>query len=112
MNTKGFFYLTNFGITQEEVDRQFGIGGEFYATPLEERMKARSRVEQGNSNGYRPMGLRTVGEGDLKDRTEEYNTPSEFTSTVIQRGRLTMPFPASPRRPATQEYSIHRRGST
>ena len=63
VNTKGFFYLTNFGISKEEVDRQFGIGSEFYATPLEERMKSRSIVEQGNSNGYRPMGLRNVGEG-------------------------------------------------
>lgn len=74
VNTKGFFYLTNFGITKEEVDRQFGIGSEFYSTPLEERMIARSKVEQGNSNGYRPMGLRNVGEG-LTDRTEEYNVP-------------------------------------
>lgn len=63
VNTKGFFYLTNFGITQEAVNRQFGIGAEFYATPVEERLQSRSDLDNGNSNGYRPKGLRSVGAG-------------------------------------------------
>jgi len=74
VNTKGFFYLINFGISSERVSRQFGIGSEFYGTPIEERMKSKSDLDHGNSNGYSPMGNREVGKG-LKDRKEEYNVP-------------------------------------
>lgn len=35
----GFFYVTNFNIPQERVDRQFAIGKKFYETPLEEKLK-------------------------------------------------------------------------
>lgn len=35
----GFFYVKNFGISQEDVDRQFALGREFYDLPLEEKMK-------------------------------------------------------------------------
>jgi isopenicillin N synthase-like dioxygenase len=36
---KGFFYVKNFNIDQELVDRQFGLGREFYELPLEEKLK-------------------------------------------------------------------------
>lgn len=75
VKTKGFFYLSNFGLSQEQVDRQYAIGSEFYAVPLEERMKSKSDLQHGNSNGYAPAGKREVGEG-LRDRKEEYNVPS------------------------------------
>ena len=35
----GFFYVKNFGIAQERVDRQFALGRLFYETPLEEKVK-------------------------------------------------------------------------
>ena len=35
----GFFYVKNFNISQERVDRQFFIGKEFYDLPLEEKLK-------------------------------------------------------------------------
>lgn len=56
----GFFYVTNFGISQEEVDRQFALGREFYDLPLEERLKFYNQkdLDTGNYNGYRPAGLR------------------------------------------------------
>jgi isopenicillin N synthase-like dioxygenase len=63
VNTKGFFYLINFGISDEAVNRQFGIGSKFYNTPVEERMRSKSDLEHGNSNGYSPSGMRIVGEG-------------------------------------------------
>jgi hypothetical protein len=75
INTKGFFYLKNFGISKEEVDRQFGIGSAFYAIPLEERMKARSAVEQGNSNGYRPAGRRPMGQSGLRGEPSPHFAP-------------------------------------
>ncbi|CBF69585.1 hypothetical protein AN9499.2 [Aspergillus nidulans FGSC A4] len=47
-------------ITQEEVDRQFALGREFYALPLEEKLKyhSASNLEKGEYNSYRPAGHR------------------------------------------------------
>jgi isopenicillin N synthase-like dioxygenase len=42
---KGFFYVKNFNIEQELVNRQFALGREFYELPLEEKQK------------YTPAGL-------------------------------------------------------
>jgi isopenicillin N synthase-like dioxygenase len=42
---KGFFYVKNFNISQERVDRQFAMGKSFYELPLEEKSK------------YTPQGL-------------------------------------------------------
>lgn len=35
----GFFYVKNFGISQERVNRQFALGKRFYELPLEENLK-------------------------------------------------------------------------
>lgn len=56
----GFFYVKNFNISQEEVDRQFALGREFYALPLEEKLKYHNAddLARGEYNGYRPAGHR------------------------------------------------------
>jgi len=56
----GFFYVQNFGISQEEVDNQFALGREFYSLPLDEKLKYHNaeELEAGNYNGYRPGGRR------------------------------------------------------
>lgn len=35
----GFFYVKNFNIPQERVNRQFSLGRQFYELPLEEKLK-------------------------------------------------------------------------
>jgi len=72
----GFFYVTNFGISQEAVDRQFALGREFYDLPLEEKLKFHSQadLESGNYNGYRPAGLRKLADG-IYDNVQVYNIP-------------------------------------
>ena len=35
----GFFYVKNYGISDEEVNRQFALGRDFYNLPLEEKLK-------------------------------------------------------------------------
>jgi len=72
----GFFYVQNFGITQEEVDHQFALGREFYDLPLEEKLKFHNAVEleSGNYNGYRPAGRRELIDG-IFDNIETYNIP-------------------------------------
>lgn len=56
----GFFYVKNFNISQEEVDRQFALGREFYALPLEEKLKFHNADDlvKGDYNGYRLAGHR------------------------------------------------------
>ena len=39
MREDGFFYVKNFNISQERVNRQFAIGKRFYDLPLEEKLK-------------------------------------------------------------------------
>lgn len=39
LRDKGFFYVKNFGISEEKVNRQFAIGKEFYELPTEEKEK-------------------------------------------------------------------------
>lgn len=70
----GFFYIVNFGLTQEQVDEQFAIGKEVFQLPTEEKLKYRADLENGGYNGYKPLGLREVRPG-IFDNTEIYNIP-------------------------------------
>jgi isopenicillin N synthase-like dioxygenase len=86
--------VKNFGISQEEVDRQFAFGREFYALPLEEKLKFHNAEDlaRGEYNGYRPAGHRmydcwcgligslanmsstSLGNG-IRDNVQVYNIP-------------------------------------
>ncbi|KAK8165042.1 hypothetical protein IWX90DRAFT_427844 [Phyllosticta citrichinensis] len=73
----GFFYVKNFDISQEEVDRQFALGREFYNLPLEEKLKYHNikDLESGEYNGYRPAGLRKLTDDGIMDNIQVYNLP-------------------------------------
>jgi isopenicillin N synthase-like dioxygenase len=71
-DSPGFFYVTNFGLTQEQVDRQFAIAKEFFSLPEEERRSFRAPLEEGIYNGYRPLGSIEILPG-LRDNIEFYN---------------------------------------
>ncbi len=73
----GFFYITNFGLTQEEVDRQFSLCKQVFDLPLADKMQYRADLENGGYNGYKPEGLREIRPG-IRDNTEIYNIP-KFT---------------------------------
>ncbi|KAH9904427.1 Clavaminate synthase-like protein [Xylariomycetidae sp. FL2044] len=75
----GFFYITNFGLSQEQVDRQFAIGKEVFELPTEEKLKYRADLENGGYNGYKPRGIREVRPG-IFDNTEIYNIPKFIPS--------------------------------
>lgn len=76
VRTKGFFYVINFGIPQEAVDRQFALGQAFYELPLEEKLKYVPDLENGDYNGYRPAGRRILN-GGVPEKTEVWNMASE-----------------------------------
>ncbi|KAF4120331.1 Isopenicillin N synthase [Geosmithia morbida] len=85
VRTKGFFYVTNYGISQEAVDRQFAFGQKFYELPLEEKNKYIPNLDAGDYNGYRPAGRRELS-GGLKDKTEVWNM-------ATNDGHITQPLP-------------------
>ncbi|KIK66887.1 hypothetical protein GYMLUDRAFT_37955 [Collybiopsis luxurians FD-317 M1] len=74
---EGFFYVKNFNISQERVDRQFTLGKQFYELPLGEKEKYTPEgLDQGQFNGYVPAGRRIINrEAGIRDRTEIYNIP-------------------------------------
>ncbi|KAK7996448.1 hypothetical protein PG989_004488 [Apiospora arundinis] len=73
-NMEGFFYIVNFGLTQEQVDQQFAIGKEVFNLSTEEKLKYRADLEHGGYNGYKPTGVREIRPG-IFDNTEIYNIP-------------------------------------
>jgi len=77
VRTKGFFYVKNFNISQERVNKQFAIGREYYELPLEEKSKYTPQgLDAGQFNGYIPAGRRTLDTNTgLTDRVEMYNIP-------------------------------------
>ncbi|KAL1873257.1 hypothetical protein Daus18300_004077 [Diaporthe australafricana] len=74
LQTIGFFYIINFGLDQEEVDRQFAIGKAVFDLPTEEKLLYRADLENGGYNGYKPLGLREIKPG-IFDNTEIFNIP-------------------------------------
>lgn len=84
IRTKGFFYVTNYGISQEEVDTQFALGQQFYELPLEEKLKYQPDLDSGDYNGYRPAGRRVLS-GGIKDKTEVWNMASMYTTINCRR---------------------------
>lgn len=85
IRTKGFFYVTHFGVSQEAVDRQFALGQAFYALPVEEKLKYEPDLEAGDYNGYRPAGNRILSAG-IRDKTEVWNM-------ATNDGRITQALP-------------------
>lgn len=89
IRTKGFFYVINYGISQEAVDAQFALGQKFYELPLDEKLKYEPDLDSGDYNGYRPAGRRFLS-GGLKDKTEVWNMASEcFNLPRMERALLT-----------------------
>ncbi|KAF8210032.1 hypothetical protein K438DRAFT_1904106 [Mycena galopus ATCC 62051] len=74
---KGFFYVKNFGVSLDAVNRQFAIGKAFYDLPLEEKLKyVADNFDNGGFNGYMPAGRVIVDPNTgLKDKVEVYNIP-------------------------------------
>lgn len=48
--------MTNFGLSEEEIQQQFELGKEILDLPEEEKLKYRALLEEGDYNGYRPLG--------------------------------------------------------
>ncbi|KAH8664731.1 putative oxidoreductase [Xylariales sp. PMI_506] len=67
----GFFYVKNFGLTQEQIDNQFTLAKNFFELPVEEKEKFEINYAAADYNGWRRPG-RYVQES-VKDNVEIYN---------------------------------------
>ena len=83
----GFFYIVNYGLTQEQVDRQFAIGKAYFELPDEEKIKYRSARELGKYNGYKPRGEYHIKDG-VYDNIEIYNMGKKFDQTREPQAEL------------------------
>ncbi|KIY52540.1 Clavaminate synthase-like protein [Fistulina hepatica ATCC 64428] len=78
LREKGFFYVKNFNVSQERVDRQFDLGKRFFELSAEEKEKYTPEgAAQGVYNGYSSAGRYGIldSASGLKSRTEVYNIP-------------------------------------
>ncbi|KAL4795796.1 hypothetical protein BDV19DRAFT_388822 [Aspergillus venezuelensis] len=100
--TLGFFYVTNYGLSKEDVDAQFGLGKSVLSLLLEEKQKYRAALEQGDYNGWKPAVIRNLITG-VKDNFEIYNIP-KFISEHSER-----PYPEIARKHITsiEQFSRH-----
>ncbi|KAL3462017.1 putative 1-aminocyclopropane-1-carboxylate oxidase [Aspergillus heterothallicus] len=70
----GFFYVKNHGLTKAQVDEQFAIAKSVLSLSNQEKQPYRAALEQGDYNGWKPAGIRTLVPG-VKDNFEIYNIP-------------------------------------
>ncbi|KAJ7581157.1 Clavaminate synthase-like protein [Mycena floridula] len=74
---KGFFYVKNFNISPDRVNRQFALGKKFYDLPLSEKVKyIPEGLAHGAFNGYIPAGRLVIDPThQIRDKAELYNIP-------------------------------------
>ncbi|KAJ5150580.1 uncharacterized protein N7500_010769 [Penicillium coprophilum] len=72
LTEEGFFYITNIGLSQDDIDLQFAIAKAFFELPEEERLRHRAPLEEGSYNGYRPLGALSLFPG-MQDTLEFYS---------------------------------------
>ncbi|WWC73877.1 uncharacterized protein I206_107849 [Kwoniella pini CBS 10737] len=76
----GFLYLTNFGLTQEQIDKQFAIAQAALIdngiTDEEKNRLEWKYLDTGKYTGYKPRGYWDIAQG-VKDNVESFNFYSE-----------------------------------
>ncbi|KIW81673.1 hypothetical protein Z517_04699 [Fonsecaea pedrosoi CBS 271.37] len=74
ISTVGFFYVTNFGLSEEEVNAQFALAKAIFDQPEEEKQKCRVGKDGLGFFGWKPRGSRKQQHG-LVDNLELYDDP-------------------------------------
>ncbi|KFZ19788.1 hypothetical protein V502_03470 [Pseudogymnoascus sp. VKM F-4520 (FW-2644)] len=72
----GFFYVKNYGLTQEQVDQQFTLAKNFFDVGEAEKAKYEIDYPTADYNGWRRAGRSKIG--NTKDTVEMFNIP-KFT---------------------------------
>lgn len=74
ISTVGFFYVTNFGLSEEEVDEQFELAKAIFDLADEDKQKYRVDAARQGFFGWKPRGARKQQHG-LVDSLELYDDP-------------------------------------
>ncbi|KAH8727677.1 hypothetical protein GQ44DRAFT_677602 [Phaeosphaeriaceae sp. PMI808] len=80
------FYVKNFGLTQEQIDRQFTLAKHFFELPTSEKEKYELDYKAADYNGWRRPGRASIA--DTRDNIEIYNIP-KFTDDF--KGKYKQP---------------------
>jgi len=75
----GFFYVKNYGISEEEVQQQFTLAKAFFELPVEEKEKHECNYAEADYNGWRRNGRRL--QAKAFDNVEVFNFP-KYVSLV------------------------------
>ncbi|KAI0173796.1 putative 1-aminocyclopropane-1-carboxylate oxidase [Pestalotiopsis sp. NC0098] len=70
----GFFYVKGHGFSEAEVDAQFALAKAVLSLSDQEKKPFRAALEEGDYNGWKPAGTRTLVPG-VNDNFEIYNIP-------------------------------------
>ena len=74
ISTVGFFYVTNFGLSESEVDEQFGLAQQLFSLSESEKQPYRVDPTKQGFFGWKPRGSRKQQHG-LVDSLELYDDP-------------------------------------
>lgn len=73
-HVSGFFYVKGHGLSEAEIDAQFALAKSVLSLSDREKAPFRAALEEGDYNGWKPAGTRTLVPG-IKDNFEIYNIP-------------------------------------
>jgi isopenicillin N synthase-like dioxygenase len=74
------FYVKNYGLTQDQVDRQFTLAKHFFGLPTPEKEKYEVNYKAADYNGWRRNGRAAIG--STTDNIEIFNIP-KFTPDFV-----------------------------
>jgi isopenicillin N synthase-like dioxygenase len=75
----GFFYIKNHGVPAEIIAAMFAAGPEFFALPLEEKLKVHVKLSTNNS-GYTPLLEENTNPASKGDLHEAYDMAAELAA--------------------------------
>lgn len=102
ISTIGFFYVTNFGLSEADVDEQFALAAAIFNQPIEEKQRYRVSPTEAGHFGWKPSGARKQQHG-LMDNLELYDDPKW---NGIHKDRLR-PQPIIDAREKTEQFCNH-----
>ena len=102
ISTVGFFYVTNFGLSEAQVDEQFALAAAIFDEAVSEKQKYRVNPNQQGHFGWKPAGARKQQYG-LVDNLELYDDP-KWSGHYADRAR---PRPLLDAREQTEVFCKH-----
>ena len=86
ISTVGFFYVTNFGLSEADVDEQFELASQIFSLPEAEKQPYRVDPNKQGHFGWKPRGSRKQQHG-LVDSLELYDDPKWNAIYKAERAR-------------------------